>query len=63
MTSALKLILDFLLKSQIIQVSIAICLIILAISFGGSLYLQAKTGRCFTGIFGEIKQIINEVKE
>lgn len=62
MTSSLKLILDFLLKSQIIQVSLSICLIILAISFGGALYLQAKAGRCFGGIFSEIKQVINEVK-
>jgi hypothetical protein len=62
MINALTLTLEFLRVSKIIQISIAICLIILAISFGGSLYLQAKTGRCFTGIFGEIKQVINEVK-
>ena len=63
MINALTLTLEFLRVSKIIQISIAICLIILAISFGGALYLQAKSGRCFTGIFGEIKQVINEVKE
>ena len=62
MINALTLTLEFLRVSKIIQISIAICLIILAISFGGSLYLQAKAGRCFGGIFSEIKQVIKEVK-
>jgi len=48
--------------SKIIQISIAIAIIILASSFGASLYSQAKSGKCFIDIFSEIKQNIKEVK-
>jgi|GEM_PF-5191592 len=62
MLNALKLILDFLLKSKIIQISIAAAVIILSLSFGLSLYSQAKSGKCFGDIFSVAKEIISEVR-
>lgn len=62
MLNALKLILDFFLKSKITLGAFAVCLIILAASFGSAIILQAKSGKCFTGIFAEVKQIISEVE-
>lgn len=54
---------SFLKTSKIIQISIATTLfcvfMILAISFGGSLYVQAKRG-CFDKI---IHNIVDEVKK
>lgn len=59
MINILKLILDFFSKSQIIQRSIAISIVIFAIilslSFGLSLYSQAKSGKCFGDIFSIVK--------
>jgi hypothetical protein len=54
---------NFLLASKIIQLSVAVTLfcvlMTLALSFGGSLYIQAKRG-CFDSI---IHNIVDEVKK
>ena len=62
MINALKLILDFFLKSKLIQGSIAVAIIIGALSLGAAIILQAKSGKCFTGIFAEVEKVIDEVK-
>lgn len=62
MLNALKLILDFFLKSKLIQGSIAVAIIIAALSLGAAIILQVKSGKCFTGIFAEVAQVISDVK-
>tara|TARA_R110000787_G_scaffold285936_1_gene402777 strand:- start:3126 stop:3293 length:168 start_codon:yes stop_codon:yes gene_type:complete len=48
-----KYLFDFLIKSNVLQAAIAISMIIIALSFGGSLFIQAKNG-CFNKIFTNI---------
>lgn len=52
----------FLIASKIIQISIAVSMVIMALSFGGSLFVQAKNG-CFTKIVSTIAEEVIEVKE
>lgn len=49
-------------NSKIIQISIAIGIVVLSLSFGASLLMQVKSGKCFTNVLREIKQIINEAR-
>jgi len=62
MARILTIIFNFLLKSRMIQASIAFLIVVSALSLGSAIILQAKSGKCFTGIFGEIKHIVSEVK-
>lgn len=62
MINALKLILDFFLKSKLIQGSIAVAIIIGALSLGAAIILQAQSGKCFNDIFGAAKHLIEVVK-
>lgn len=58
----MKFFVDLILKSKILEISVAICITLLAVSFGIAIIYQGKHG-CFGDVMRNGIEIIREVKE